>query len=81
MLTTPVGPKFVKNTDQSGAKSGDHTHLLGAIEDRERMRGGQGGRVRDPLPVDHRVAVTEKQIPFPTPSTRTPTDNQDESSR
>jgi hypothetical protein len=25
MLTTPVGPKFVKNTDQSGAKSGDHT--------------------------------------------------------
>ncbi|TPG32864.1 hypothetical protein EAH80_19020 [Mycobacterium hodleri] len=26
MLTTPPGPKFVKSTDQSGAKSGDHTH-------------------------------------------------------
>ncbi|WP_264037206.1 site-specific integrase [Mycolicibacterium hodleri] len=24
-ITTPVGPKFVKNYDQSGAKSGDHT--------------------------------------------------------
>ena len=26
MITTPPGPKFVKNNDQSGAKSGDHTH-------------------------------------------------------
>ena len=26
MLTTPAGPKFVKNDGQSGAKSGDHTH-------------------------------------------------------
>ena len=25
MITTPVGPESVKNTDQSGAKSGDHT--------------------------------------------------------
>ena len=29
MITTPLGPEFVKNDDQSGAKSGDHTH--GAI--------------------------------------------------
>jgi hypothetical protein len=27
MITTPLGPEFVKNDDQSGAKSGDHTHL------------------------------------------------------
>jgi hypothetical protein len=27
MVTTPMGPEFVKNTGQSGAKSGDHTHL------------------------------------------------------
>jgi len=27
MVTTPTGPEFVKNTDQSGAKSGDHTQL------------------------------------------------------
>ena len=26
MITTPPGPKFVKNDNQSGAKSGDHTH-------------------------------------------------------
>jgi len=26
MITTPLGPEFVKNDDQSGAKSGDHTH-------------------------------------------------------
>ena len=26
MITTPPGPKFVKNDGQSGAKSGDHTH-------------------------------------------------------
>ena len=26
MLTTPMGPEFVKNTDPSGAKSSDHTH-------------------------------------------------------
>jgi len=26
MVTTPTGPEFVKNTGQSGAKSGDHTH-------------------------------------------------------
>ena len=33
-ITTP-GPKFVKNNDQSGAKSGDHTHLTVAeVEDR-----------------------------------------------
>jgi len=25
MVTTPTGPEFVKNTGQSGAKSGDHT--------------------------------------------------------
>jgi len=25
MITTPLGPEFVKNDDQSGAKSGDHT--------------------------------------------------------
>jgi hypothetical protein len=25
MITTPPGPEFVKNDDQSGAKSGDHT--------------------------------------------------------
>jgi hypothetical protein len=25
MVTTPTGPKFVKNNDQSGARSGDHT--------------------------------------------------------
>ena len=25
MITTPAGPEFVKNDDQSGAKSGDHT--------------------------------------------------------
>jgi predicted transport protein len=27
MITTP-GPEFVKNNDQSGARSGDHTHAL-----------------------------------------------------
>jgi len=27
MITTPLGPEFVKNDDQSGAKSGDHTQL------------------------------------------------------
>jgi hypothetical protein len=27
MITTP-GPEFVKNNDQSGARSGDHTQLL-----------------------------------------------------
>jgi len=26
MITTPTGPKFMKNNGQSGAKSGDHTH-------------------------------------------------------
>jgi hypothetical protein len=31
MITTP-GPEFVKNNDQSGARSGDHTHpYIGAI--------------------------------------------------
>jgi hypothetical protein len=28
MITTPTGPTFVKNNGQSGARSGDHTHLL-----------------------------------------------------
>lgn len=27
-ITNPPGPKLVKNTDQGGAKSGDHTHTL-----------------------------------------------------
>ena len=27
-ITNPPGPKLVKNTDRSGAKSGDHTHTL-----------------------------------------------------
>lgn len=27
MITTPVGPTFVKNNGQSGARSGDHTHV------------------------------------------------------
>ena len=31
MLTTPAGPEFVKNTGQSGAKSGDHTHQHRAL--------------------------------------------------
>jgi hypothetical protein len=26
MITTPMGPIFVKNNGQSGARSGDHTH-------------------------------------------------------
>jgi len=30
MITTPLGPEFVKNDDQSGAKSGDHTHVVSA---------------------------------------------------
>jgi hypothetical protein len=38
MITTPVGPTFVKNTDRSGAKSGDHTHRL-------LQRGQHHGRV------------------------------------
>jgi len=28
MITTPVGPTFMQNDDQSGARSGDHTHML-----------------------------------------------------
>ena len=28
MITTPLGPEFGKNDDQSGAKSGDHTHRV-----------------------------------------------------
>jgi hypothetical protein len=28
MITTPTGPEFVKKNDQSGARSGDHTHKL-----------------------------------------------------
>jgi hypothetical protein len=28
MVTTPMGPEFVKNTGQSGAKSGDHTQTV-----------------------------------------------------
>ena len=27
MITTPLGPEFVKNDDQSGAKPGDHTQI------------------------------------------------------
>ena len=56
MITTPAGPKFVKNNDQSGAKSGDHTQTgslaLGAglaglggsaaVRARARDHGGDG---------------------------------------
>ena len=31
MITTPVGPTFVKNNGQSGARSGDHTQLVDLI--------------------------------------------------
>jgi hypothetical protein len=30
MITTPTGPTFVKNSGQSGARSGDHTHVTDA---------------------------------------------------
>jgi len=28
MITTPAGPEFMKNDGQSGARSGDHTHVV-----------------------------------------------------
>ena len=32
MITTPTGPTFVKNNGQSGARSGDHTNPVVALD-------------------------------------------------
>src|ERR1700704_491390 len=65
MITTPPGPEFVKNDDQSGAKSGDHTQHVSKSSNPSRStartRGTQRDDVRRPERTQASSSVQEQQ--------------------